>query len=319
MTTDTPSAPEEPSDERVRQWHRLFGIALMDVFEGAPWRVELEQELALRSQLLDVAIIEATGESAQRNPAPAQPPERKPEPPLELPDGLENLRPHNLLTYKSRHEPLDAWTLDELIGHYVNYRKLRLDPNGKRHAQDAFGLYAVATRYPSGLVRTHPLHPTAWEGVYELPWGGHQVRLIVLNAIAQQPRNAAWELFASEQDRIRQGLIHYRARHPQPSQGGHWALLEHLYLIYQRESPDMAYTMEEFLRETHALMLARMTPEERLKGLDPEDIFKRYAPEERLKGLDPEERLKGLDPEERLKGLDAAVIEAWLAKQRRDH
>ena len=79
-------------------------------------------------------------------------------------------------------------------------------------------------------------------------------------------------------------------------QGRHWELLERLYLIYQRESPDMAYTIEEFLRETHELMLARMTPEERLKGLDPEDIFKRYAPEERLKGLDPEERLKGLIP-----------------------
>jgi hypothetical protein len=319
MTTDTPS---EPSEERIRQWHRLFGIALMDVFEGAPWRVELEQELALRSQLLDVAIIESTGEAAKRGPAPAQPAqpaERNPERPLELPDGLENLRPHNLLTYKSRHEPIDAWTLDELIGHYVNYRKLRLNPSGKRHPQDAFGLYAVATRFPSGLVRTYPLQPTAWEGVYELPWGGHPVRLIVLNAITQHPRNAAWELFASEQDRIRQGLIHYRARHPSPTQGGHWELLEHLYLIYQREIPDMAYTMEDFLRETHELVLARMTPEERLKGLDPEDILKRYAPEDRLKGLDPEDRLKGLDPEDRLKGLDPAAIEAWLAKQRRDH
>jgi hypothetical protein len=53
----TSHSPSEPSEERLRQWHRLFGIALMEVFEGAPWRVELEQELALRSQLLDVAII----------------------------------------------------------------------------------------------------------------------------------------------------------------------------------------------------------------------------------------------------------------------
>jgi hypothetical protein len=45
------------------------------------------------------------------------------------------------------------------------------------------------------------------------------VRLIVLNAIAKHPRNAPLELFASEQDRIRQGLIHYRARHPHPSRG----------------------------------------------------------------------------------------------------
>ena len=294
MSTDSPA---EPNAERLRQWHRLFGIALMDLFEGAPWRVELEQELALRSQLLDVAIIEATGEGAQRGSAP--------QPPLELPDGLENLRPHNLLTYKSRHEPLNAWTLDELIGHYVNYRKLRLDPKGERHHESAFGLYAVATRFPRDLVRTHPLQRTDWEGIYELPWGGHRVRVIVLNAIAQHPRNTAWELFACEQDRMRQGLIHYRARHPRPSQGGHWALLEHLYLIYQQEIPDMAYTMEDFIRETHELVI-----EDALKRRDPAEILKHYAPEDRLKGLDPEERLKGLDP---------ATIEAWLAKQRRDH
>ncbi|MBK1706959.1 hypothetical protein CKO40_21070 [Halochromatium glycolicum] len=322
----------EPRDERLRQWHRLFGIALMEVFEGAPWRVELEQALALRSQLLDVAIIEATGEGAVRASGVDCPlasgREGHPEPPaaqcpLELPDGLENLRPHNLLTYKSQHEALTAWTLDELIGHYVNYRKLRLNPDGQRHRQDAFGLYAVATRFPKALQREHPLTPTAWEGVYELPWGGHQVRLIVLNAIAKHARNAPWELFASEQDRIRQGLIHYRARHPHPSQGGHqgghWELLERLHLIYQRENLDMAYTMEDFLRETHELVLANMTLEERLKGLAADEVLQRYDPEERLKGLEPKERLKGLEPEERLKGLDPATIEAWLAKQRGEH
>jgi hypothetical protein len=63
----------------------------------------------------------------------------------------------------------------------------------------------------------------------------------------------------------------------------------------------MAYTMEDFLRETNELVLARMTAEERLKGLAPDEVLKVYDAEERLKGLDP------------------AVIEAWLAKQRRDH
>jgi hypothetical protein len=149
------------------------------------------------------------------------------------------------------------------------------------------------------------------------------VRLIVLNAIAKHARNAPWELFASEQDRIRQGLIHYRARHPHPSQGGHqgghWELLERLHLIYQRENLDMAYTMEDFLRETHELVLANMTLEERLKGLAADEVLQRYDPEERLKGLEPKERLKGLEPEERLKGLDPATIEAWLAKQRGEH
>ena len=85
-------------------------------------------------------------------------------------------------------------------------------PNGKRHPRAAFGLYAVATCFPRKLARRYRLQATDWEGVYELPWSAHQVRLIVLNGIAKHPRNAPWELFSSEQDRMRQGLIHYRAR-----------------------------------------------------------------------------------------------------------
>jgi hypothetical protein len=81
--------------------------------------VELEKELALSSQLLDVVIIEQ-----RETDAPTRT--------VELPDGLEDLRRHNLLTYKSRHEALDAWALDELIGHYVNYRKLTAVAADKR-------------------------------------------------------------------------------------------------------------------------------------------------------------------------------------------
>ena len=265
----------------LRLWHRAFGIALMDVFAEAPWAVELELEMALKSQLLDVAIIEATGPDDPRQPLPDQP---------ALPDGLERLRPHNLLTYKSHHEALTAWVLDELIGHYVNYRKQRLAAGGKRHPLDAFGLYAVATRYPKQLARRHPLLATAWDGVYDLPWGGHQVRVIVLNRIEKHPRNAAWELFASEQDRVRQGLAHYRERHPHPSDSGHWELLEQLYQLYQREAPDMAYTLEQFIRETHERVI-----DEAIRS-NPDAILQRFDPEDRLKGLDP------------------ATIEAWLAK-----
>ncbi len=333
MTDDDAERSPDEADRRT-PWHRLFGIALMETFEGTPWRVELEQELSLRSQLLDVAIIAQTGGDESSKPAAAQrtePPAMAPQPvqragrvrttppdpappPLgtpetgaeapELPDGLEHLCAHNLMTFKSRHEALDAWTLDELIGHYVNYRKIRTDADGNRAPLDSFGLYAVATRFPNALSRRHTLEPTARQGVYDLPWGGHRVRVIILNRIDEHPRNAPWEVFASEQDRIRAGLLHYRARYHHRQHDGHWALLERLYLIHSRENPEMAYTMEDFLRETHELVLANMTPEERLKGLEPEERLKGLEPEERLKGLQPEERLKGLEPEERLKGLE---------------
>ncbi|WPL15339.1 hypothetical protein Thiowin_00230 [Thiorhodovibrio winogradskyi] len=297
----TGDRPDTPAKAPLRQWHRAFGIALMDVFAGAPWTVELEVELALKSQLLDVAIIDSTGPPDQRQPTP------------ELPDGLERLRAHNLLTYKSHHEALTPWVLDELIGHYVNYRKHKIDGEGKLQPPDVFGLYAVATRSPEGLARRHGLQTTAWDGVYDLPWGAHVVRVIVLNAIAKHPRNAPWELFASEQDRMRCGLEHYRARHRDPRRRGHWDLLEHLYLLYRHEAPIMAYTMEEFIRDTHEMAI-----DEAIRS-DPESILKRFDPEDRLKGLDADVVLNRYDPEDRLKGLDPATIEAWLAKLRRDH
>jgi hypothetical protein len=55
-------------------------------------------------------------------------------------------------------------------------------------------------------------------------------------------------------------------------------------------------------------LLARLTPEERLKGLAPEERVAGLAPEERVAGLAPEERVAGLAPEERLAGLDAEEV-----------
>jgi hypothetical protein len=201
----------------------------------------------------------------------------------------------NLLTYKSQHEALDAWALDELIGHYVNYRKL-LSRGAPLRLEADFQLYAVATRFPQGLAAQVTLIPTAWPGVFDILWGTHQVRLIVLSAIDRHPRNAAWELFSVQQDRIRHGAQHYPWRHT-----GARELLQQLYLMYVLEEPSMAYTMEDFIRETHQQILHGMTrderqaflaeldPDERLQGLEPEEILQRFSPEERLRGLGPDE------------------------------
>ncbi|HRZ05524.1 MAG TPA: hypothetical protein P5102_05120 [Candidatus Competibacteraceae bacterium] len=260
--------------DRLDDWHRLFGLTLTDVFSDTPWRVELEKDLTMQRQLLDVVIIEQTA------PASAA---------ANLPDGLDQLRAHNLLTYKSKQEPLDGWALHELIGHYVNYRKL-ISPKPGLLPESDFQLYAVATRYPQGLARGCPLQPTAWPGVYDVPWGAARIRLIVLNAIAQHPRNAAWELFSTQQDRIRHGAAHYRPRRPR--RPGTWDLLYRLYLMHLLEDPNMADTMEEYVREIRQQFLHSLTPEERQAVLDqlpPEEVFKHFTPEERLRGLGPEE------------------------------
>jgi hypothetical protein len=38
-------------------WHRLFGIALVEFFSGSPYVVELEKDLSIKRQLLDLVII----------------------------------------------------------------------------------------------------------------------------------------------------------------------------------------------------------------------------------------------------------------------
>ncbi len=81
-------------------WHRLFGITLTDYFSDTAYRVELEKDLSLRKQFLDVVIIE----------------KKEGRMPNDLPDGLEDMAAHNLLSYKSFRESFDDWSADELVG-----------------------------------------------------------------------------------------------------------------------------------------------------------------------------------------------------------
>ncbi|HRX69725.1 MAG: hypothetical protein KDJ22_13435 [Candidatus Competibacteraceae bacterium] len=260
--------------DRLTDWHWLFGLTLTDLFQDTPWRVELERNLALQKQQLDVAIIEQCASGGAG----------------ELPDGLENFRRHNLLTYKSQREAMDGWAFDELLGHFVNYRKQLEDDEGNLPDVGQFQLYAVATRHPRALSQGQHLRKTAWPGVSDVVWGTQTVRLIVLNRIAPHPRNAFWELFSSRQERIRHGVRHYR-----PRRAGAWELLYQLYLTHLLEDPRMAQTLAEFAEEIHRRFLDSIPLEAWLRGL---------PPEERLRGLSPEERLRGLSPEE-LQQLEA--------------
>src|SRR5580693_7835958 len=88
-------------------WHRYLGLLLTDFFTDSPFVVELEKDLSLKQQFLDVVIIRKRKGRLDR----------------QLPDGLDDLADHNLITFKSHQEPLDDWALKELTGHYVNYRK----------------------------------------------------------------------------------------------------------------------------------------------------------------------------------------------------
>ena len=67
-------------------WHRLFGLMLMDYFSDRGFRVELEKDLSQKRQYLDVVIVERKDEEANLSG---------------ICDGFDNLSSHNLLSYNS--------------------------------------------------------------------------------------------------------------------------------------------------------------------------------------------------------------------------
>lgn len=294
-------------DHRI-QWHELLGKALADALMGLPYSISSEEELALRSQRLDVLIIE-------QSPSP----QRLVAPPAERPDGLEDLAAHNLLSFKAAGQSFNAWAAEELISHFVTYRKLasiralRQLPVGddtpiaepsQRYPLlpvEQFRCYAIATRFPRNLVKQLPsksCQKTAKSGLYQLRFGTRTLRLVVINQLELHPRNAPWGLFATDDTHWQAA---YRAYRPRSDIGAH---LHNLIAYHRLGEGNMAHTQEDMKRDAR----------EWLKSFLPE-----LDPEDRLKGLDPEDRLRGLDPEDRLKGLDPQVIEDWLNKQRRDH
>ena len=140
------------ADERdvLRDWHRLFGLLLADFFTDSPFTVEVERDLSQQQQFLDVVIVRrGRGQFRGR-----------------LPDGLEDLTAHNLITFKSHHEALDAWAMKELTGHYVAYRKLVSPSPSDLLPEGQFRLYAVCARSPQALPSQVPWHARQ-AGVYD--------------------------------------------------------------------------------------------------------------------------------------------------------
>jgi hypothetical protein len=251
-----------------RDWHRLFGLVLTDYFSGSPFTVELEKDLSLRKQLLDVVVLRRhAGTFSER-----------------LPDGLEDLAGHNLITFKSHQEALDDWALKELTGHYVNYRKQVSPPADELLPETDFRLYAVVARYPhnlAGQVAWAPVGP----GVYDCRRGTDLIRVVVLGQLPREAHNAPLHLFSASREQVRYGTEHYRQRSAETS-----TLLHRLLEQYRREGLDMPYTMADFVKDFTKEHLKDLSPQEIRAALSPEQIRALLTPEEILAGLSPEER-----------------------------
>jgi len=266
-------------------WHHLFGWSLMDYFTGSNYSVDLEKDLSVKPQLLDVVIIEKSTGS----------------PLSELPDGLENLSQHNLLSYKSLHETLDTLVIAELLSYYVNYRKLLSPEAWEDLSLSEFQLYAVTTRYPRKLSQEFKNDfKKIKKGVYALQFGNHHIQVIVLSQIPQIEKNALWQLFSNNPDGFEFGREHYQWRYPPAI-----ALLNPLIKMYGKQGVNMPYTLEEAVKECVRDTLESLPPAERLRGLPLSEVVQYFSPADMVKPLSIEERLSGLSQED---------IEKYLAK-----
>lgn len=249
----------------MTNWHRLFGIGLIDLFANTHYEVELEKDLSIQQQFLDVVIIEKvnTGEL-----------------PHDLPDGLDNLAQHNLLTYKSFRESLTSWALDELVGHYVNYRK---QISETLLPVEQFQLYAVSTRFPQHLAKETVLTKIK-KGVYETQWGSHTVRVLVLSKFPETPNNTFWQLYSANPRKIGTAKLNYQHKLDKMN-----SFVNRLFEFYKMEGVIMAYTVDDYVKDYVKDHLNDLSLNERLAGL---------STEERLIGLSTQDVLKNIPPEE---------------------
>lgn len=261
----------------MTEWHRLFGLVLIDYFTDSSYAVELEKDLSLKRQFVDVIIIE----------------QEAGKPLTEAPDGLENLRQHNVMSFKSFQEPFSPWTCDELLGHYVNYRKQVSPSMDNLLPESEFRLYGVSTRYPQKLANVTTFRPVT-SGVYDFDWGSQHIRLIVPNQVAEIERNAVWQLFSANPEHVQYGASHYQWHSDELS-----TILYELYQRYRLEGIVMPYTVNDFYRDFTRSHLDWLNAQERLKGISPKERFQGLSPEEILDALLSEDVLNQVSPEKR--------------------
>lgn len=257
--------------DEPQSWHRLFGLSWTDFFRGLPVTVELEKDLSVRKQLLDVLILRKTTAVLD----------------CRLPDGFDNLAAYNLVSFKSHQEKLSAWTLEELVGHYVNLRK-QVSPSMHEAdllGRDDFRLFAVSVRYPRNLaddgITLRPLQA----GVYEVEALTHRVRVVVVNQLAQAEHNALLHLFSANATLFDYGARHYRLRSSETS-----SLILKLFQRYREEALTMPDALEEFTREFIDQFLRELPPEKRLEGLSVEDRLEGVSVDQLLAALPPDKR-----------------------------
>ncbi|WP_211942383.1 hypothetical protein [Cylindrospermopsis raciborskii] len=245
-------------------------------FYNSPYEVEVEKDLTIRKQLLDIIIIKRYKDSGFNL----------------YPAGLENMSKHNLISYKSIHESFTVWSLMELIGHYVNYRKQTSKSLSNLLPEEDYRLYGLTTHEPTQLMGRLKWK-TVSEGVYDIECVTMNVRLIVLSKIPKSANNELWRLFSARAEVVEEAISHYQESYRKSEYS---ILMQQLYEFYLKEKLPMTYTLEQFKKDFVISHLREIPTEEVFKQYSLEEI-KQYSPKELLKQYSPQDLVEGLSPE----------------------
>jgi hypothetical protein len=188
---------------------------------------------------------------------------------------------------------IDSRLLNELVGHYVNYRKQASPSMHELLPEADFRLFAVSVRFPQALARQTTLAPVR-PGVYEVRHFTGSLRLIVVHELPQHENNALLHLFSARADLLKYGAEHYQQRSSETS-----TLLLQLFERYRLEVGVMPDAIIPFPVKTLKEVVQELPAEWRLLGMTPEDVRKQMPVGQFLKGVSPDELLAALSPEER--------------------
>ncbi|KRH98278.1 hypothetical protein ASL19_03340 [Cylindrospermopsis sp. CR12] len=289
------SKPQKKKDTPNRDWHRLLGMFMTVHFYNSPYEVEVEKDLTIRKQLLDIIIIKRYKDSGFNL----------------YPAGLENMSKHNLISYKSIHESFTVWSLMELIGHYVNYRKQTSKSLSNLLPEEDYRLYGLTTHEPTQLMGRLKWK-TVSEGVYDIECVTMNVRLIVLSKIPKSANNELWRLFSARAEVVEEAISHYQESYRKSEYS---ILMQQLYEFYIKEKLPMTYTLEQFKKDFVISHLREIPTEEVLKQYSLEEI-KQYSPKEmkqysleEIKQYSPKELLKQYSPQDLVEGLSPETLQ----------
>jgi hypothetical protein len=215
--------------------------------------------------------------------------------------------------YKSLHQALDHWAIEEVIGHYVSYRKIVSPSEDDLLPASDFQVYAVSTRYPQNLLGSKK----KWgKEIEEIQAGVYKVStrlicpviILVLNQMPQDENNALWQLFSGKAEGFEFGHVHYQWHDPNAK-----SLLNQLYKLYLKGGVVMPYTWDDYYRDYARPFIESLPIEEKLRGVSPKEILRGLPHEEILKEIPHEEILKEIPDEERLEGIPPEVIKKYLS------